>query len=59
MTGGPQAIHLQRSSFPAALSALGEAVKYRRDSWQTWSNYALAAVRTGAWQQALRGAQQV
>lgn len=54
-----QAIHLQGGTFPAALSALAEAVKYRRESWQTWSNYALAAARTGAWAQALRGAQQV
>ena len=42
-----------------ALSALTEAVRYRRDSWQTWSNYAAAAVQAGAPMQALRGAQQV
>ncbi len=45
--------------YAPALSALTEAVKYRRDSWQTWSNYAAAAVQAGAPMQALRGAQQV
>ncbi|KAL0021241.1 hypothetical protein WJX79_008144 [Trebouxia sp. C0005] len=32
---------------PKAFSALSEAVKYKRDSWQTWSNYGQAAAQTG------------
>jgi len=42
-----------------ALSALGEAVRLKRDSWQTWSNYAQAAAHAGQPLQAARGAIQV
>jgi len=42
-----------------ALSALGEAVRLKRDSWQTWSNYAQAAASAGQPLQAARGAIQV
>lgn len=41
------AIHLQLHHPPEAFSALSEAVKYKRDSWQTWSNYGQAAAQTG------------
>lgn len=41
------AIHLQLHHSPEAFSALSEAVKYKRDSWQTWSNYGQAAAQTG------------
>ena len=41
------AIHLQLQHPPQAFSALSEAVKYNRDSWQTWSNYGQAAAQTG------------
>ncbi len=36
-----------------------QAVKHKRDSWQVWSNYALAGARVGHPMQALRGVQQV
>lgn len=39
-----------------AYSALGEAVRLKRDSWQTWANYARAAARAGHPLQAARGA---
>ena len=41
------AIHLQLQHAPEAFSALSEAVKYKRDSWQTWANYGQAAAQTG------------
>lgn len=41
------AIHLQLQHAPEAFSALSEAVKYKRESWQTWSNYGQAAAQTG------------
>jgi hypothetical protein len=34
-------------------------VKHKRDSWQTWENYAQVAVRVGQWQTAVRALQQV
>ena len=40
------AIHLQLQHPPQAFSALSEAVKFNRDSWQTWSNYGHAAAQT-------------
>ena len=39
-----------------AYSALGEAVRLKRDSWQTWANFARAAARAGHPLQAARGA---
>ena len=36
-----------------------QAVKHKREAWQMWSNYALAAAHAGAPLQALRGAAQV
>jgi hypothetical protein len=36
-----------------------EAVKHKRDSWQTWENYAQVAVRVQQWQTAVRALQQV
>lgn len=41
------AIHLQLQHPAEAFSALSEAVKYKRDSWQTWANYGQAAAQTG------------
>ena len=41
------AIHLQLHHAPEAFSALSEAVKYKRESWQTWANYGQAAAQTG------------
>ena len=34
-------------------------MKYKRESWQTWSNYAHAAVQTQNYLQAARGILQV
>ena len=42
-----------------AFSALGEAVRLKRDSWQTWANYAQAASQAGHPLQAARGVIQV
>ena len=50
---------LQEQRFPEAFSALSEAVKYKRESWQTWANYAHAALKTAQPLQAARGVQQV
>ena len=50
---------VQERHFREAFSALSEAVKYKRDSWQTWSNYAHAAVQTHNYLQAARGILQV
>ena len=36
-----------------------EAVKFRRDSWQTWENYAQVAATIRQWQPAVRALQQV
>lgn len=36
-----------------------QAVKHKREAWQMWSNYALAAAHAGQPLQALRGAAQV
>lgn len=36
-----------------------EAVKHKRDSWQTWENYAVVAVRVQQWQAAVRALAQV
>ena len=53
------AIHLQLQRPAEAFNALSEAVKVKRDSWQTWGNYAQAAAQTGHWLQAARGVLQV
>ena len=53
------AIHLQLRRPAEAFNALSEAVKVKRDSWQTWGNYAQAAAQTGHWLQAARGVLQV
>ena len=50
---------MQECHFREAFSALSEAVKYKRESWQTWSNYAHAAVQTHNHLQAARGILQV
>lgn len=34
-------------------------MKHKRDSWQTWENYAQVAARVGQWQTAVRALQQV
>lgn len=49
----------QDGRFEEAHSALQEAVKYKRDSWQTWSNLAAAAVKTQNYQAAARAVEQV
>jgi phage tail protein X len=48
----------QERRFPEAFSALSEAVKYKRESWQTWANYAHAALQTGQPLQGTRGVAQ-
>lgn len=53
------AIHLQLQHAPEAFSALSEAVKIKRESWQTWSNYAQAALQTGNNLPAARAVQKV
>jgi len=50
---------VQERRFKEAFSALSEAVKYKRESWQTWANYAHAAVQTRNHLQAARGICQV
>ena len=50
---------MQERHFKEAFSALSEAVKFKRESWQTWSNYAHAAVQTQNHLQAARGILQV
>ena len=49
----------QERRFAEAFSALAEAVKLKRESWQTWSNYAHAAVQTRNLLPAARGILQV
>ena len=49
----------QERRFPEAFSALSEAVKHKRESWQTWANYAHAALQTGRPLQAARSVAQV
>ena len=46
---------MQERHFKEAFSALSEAVKFKRESWQTWSNYAHAAVQTQNYLPAARG----
>jgi Flp pilus assembly protein TadD len=53
------AVHLRRGRPQEAFCALSEAVRLRRDSWQTWSNYAAAAAEAGHALQAVRGVVQV
>ena len=50
---------MQERRFTEAFSALSEAVKLKRESWQTWSNYAHAAVQTRSFLPAARGILQV
>lgn len=53
-------VHASASVRPRSpLNAAAEAVKHKRDSWQTWENYAQVAVRVGQWQTAVRAMQQV
>ena len=49
----------QDGNYKEAFSAFKEAVRYKRDSWQTWSNYAAAAVQTDSFQAAARAVEQV
>ncbi len=53
------ALWMQQQRWPQAFSALGQATKHKRDSWQTWENYAQAALHTGALLQAVRALAQV
>ena len=50
---------VQDAKFNEAFTALKEAVKYKRESWQTWSNYAEAALQTNNLQAAFTGLKQV
>jgi hypothetical protein len=50
---------VQEGHHREAFSALSEAVKHKRDSWQTWANYVHAAIQTGNLLQAARGIAQV
>ncbi len=38
------AVHMHMEHWAEALNALGHAVRHKRDSWQTWENYARVAV---------------
>lgn len=49
----------QVQRYKQAFWALSEAVKLSRDAWQLWSNFALAAVRSGNFLPAARAVLQV
>lgn len=53
------ALWLQEGGWSEALHASEQAVKYKRESWQTWDNYATAAVKAGAMLPAVRALGQV
>lgn len=53
------ALWLQEGAWREALHASEQAVKHKRDSWQTWDNYALAAAKGGAPAAAVRGLAEV
>lgn len=54
-----QHVALPHSRYIPNPAVPAEAVKHKRDSWQTWENYAQVAARVGQWQTAVRALQQV
>ncbi len=53
------ALWLQEGGWREALHAAEQAVKLKRDSWQTWDNYALAAAQAQAATSCVRGLAEV
>lgn len=53
------ALWLQQGGWREALHAAEQAVKLKRESWQTWENYALAASKAGAPTACVRGLAEV
>jgi tetratricopeptide (TPR) repeat protein len=53
------ALWLQQGGWKEALQASEQAVKYKRDSWQTWDNYATAAAKAGVMSGCVRALTQV
>lgn len=53
------ALWLQRGGAREALHASEQAIKYKRDSWQTWENYATAAAKAGVMPACVRALSQV
>lgn len=53
------ALWLQEGGWREALHAAEQAVKLKRDSWQTWDNYALAAAQAQAPTSCVRGLAEV
>lgn len=53
------ALWLQQGGWREALQASEQAVKYKRDSWQTWDNYATAAAKAGGMSSCVRALAQV
>jgi tetratricopeptide (TPR) repeat protein len=53
------ALWLQEGGWREALHAAEQAVKLKRDSWQTWDNYALAASKADAPIACVRGLAEV
>lgn len=53
------ALWLQEGGWREALHAAEQAVKLKRDSWQTWDNYALAAAQAQAPSSCVRGLAEV
>lgn len=53
------ALWLQEGGWREALHAAEQAVKLKRESWQTWDNYALAASKAGAPTACVRGLAEV
>ncbi|EFJ51673.1 hypothetical protein VOLCADRAFT_87348 [Volvox carteri f. nagariensis] len=51
------ALWMHVGGYKPAFAALSESVRHKRDSWQTWENYARAALASGHYQQAVRGLQ--
>ena len=49
------AVHLRAERWAPAFSALSQAVKLKKGSWQTWHNYAQAALAVGEGASAARG----
>lgn len=53
------ALWLQEGAWREALHAAEQAVKLKRDSWQTWDNFALAASKADAPTSCVRGLAEV
>jgi len=53
------ALWLQEGGWREALHAAEQAIKHKRDSWQTWDNYALAAAKADAPAACVRGLAEV